>query len=227
MIIFLKMIVLYSSFLSPLHAFQSNSPCGVSDFARLHRRTADHPFDSADPDPSSAYSPTTFPAPKYPATPTAKACPFFLANPRPTLAVSPEDVEVRYSRSGGSGGQNVNKVSTKAEVRFSLTRAESWVPRSVLRKLAEREASRVNKENVLVVTSSAHRTQAANKQDAMGKLQSFLSSAARAAKPPKPPSAIKVKRIKSLSRKAERRRADFKKHTSEKKHLRRQKYGPE
>jgi protein subunit release factor B len=143
------------------------------------------------------------------------------------LAVSPEDVEVRYSRSGGSGGQNVNKVSTKAEVRFSLTRAESWVPRSVLRKLAEREASRINTKNVLVVTSSALRTQAANKQDAMGKLQSFLSSAALADKQPKPPSEIKVKIVKSLSRKAERRRADFKKHTSEKKHLRRQKYGPE
>lgn len=130
------------------------------------------------------------------------------------------DVSVAYSRSGGAGGQNVNKVETKAEVRLALNEA-AWIPAEVRAQLERRDASRINKAGVLVVTSSRHRTQMLNRDDAIAKVQSLLDAALAAAQPPKPPSAQLVKKIKARARASDRKRLATKKQTSAKKENRR------
>ena len=72
-----------------------------------------------------------------------------------------------YSRSGGAGGQNVNKVATKAELRLSLVEAAAWIPPNVLASLYKTSANRISNEQVLVITSSRFRTQGANTKDAL------------------------------------------------------------
>ena len=88
--------------------------------------------------------------------------------PRP---LTKEDVTIAFSRSGGAGGQNVNKVSTKVDMRLHLERAAGWLHPWVTRRLVVLEKNRVNKEGELVMQSSRYRTQAQNLDDAMEKMQ--------------------------------------------------------
>lgn len=131
-----------------------------------------------------------------------------------------EDVSVSFSRSGGAGGQNVNKVATKAELRLDLQRA-LWIPEPVQQKLRERYAKKVNSQGVLVVTSTSFRTQLDNRKDALRRMQLMLDDSRRAAEPPKRPSTAKVKRISGLKRAENRKRLASKSKQSAKKSDRR------
>ncbi|XP_070187009.1 large ribosomal subunit protein mL62-like isoform X2 [Littorina saxatilis] len=88
-----------------------------------------------------------------------------------------EELEFSYSRSSGPGGQNVNKVSTKVEVRFHVPSA-SWIPQDIKSKLIELEHNRVTKEGYLVLTSDKTRKQMLNQADVMDKLRSIVFKAA-------------------------------------------------
>ena len=114
----------------------------------------------------------------------------------------------------------MNTVETKAEVRLALYQA-AWIPFAVRAQLERREASRINKEGMLMVTSSKHRTQLRNRDDAMAKLQKILNEALAAAQPPKPPSAQLVKKIKARARASDQKRSTEKKKASAKKSNRR------
>jgi protein subunit release factor B len=88
-----------------------------------------------------------------------------------------EKLTVTFSRSSGAGGQNVNKVSTKAEIRFSLADA-SWLADGVRARFAALFPSAVTSAGDVVVTSQRHRTQEANIADALDKLTSMVARAA-------------------------------------------------
>lgn len=85
-------------------------------------------------------------------------------------------MEFGFARSSGPGGQNVNKVNTKVEVRFVVDGAD-WLPLDVRGRLKEYEANKINTRGELVVSSQEHRTQSDNKKECISKLQEMIFEA--------------------------------------------------
>ncbi|XP_038127604.1 peptidyl-tRNA hydrolase ICT1, mitochondrial [Cyprinodon tularosa] len=94
-----------------------------------------------------------------------------------------ERLTVSYSRSSGPGGQHVNKVSTKAEVRFHVYTAD-WIPEAVRLKVIEQNKNRITKAGELVVTSEVSRSQQRNLSDCLQKISAIIAEASR--RPPEP-----------------------------------------
>ncbi len=89
-----------------------------------------------------------------------------------------ERLKIRFARSGGPGGQNVNRVETKVEVRFKLEAAD-WIPPEVRARLAELARGRLNDAGELVIASTRFRTQRRNLEDCLAKLKRLLELASR------------------------------------------------
>ncbi|XP_059609364.1 large ribosomal subunit protein mL62 [Phlebotomus argentipes] len=84
-----------------------------------------------------------------------------------------EQLEITYSRSSGPGGQNVNMVNTKVDLRFKLDSA-SWIPEGVRAKMHENFKSRINKDGYFMVKSDLTRFQHMNLADALEKLRNLI-----------------------------------------------------
>ena len=82
-----------------------------------------------------------------------------------------------FSRSGGPGGQNVNKVSSKAQLSWDVTQSPS-VPDDIRERFLLRYKRRITKEGTLLITSQRYRDQGRNTQDCMNKLVELLLSVA-------------------------------------------------
>nr|CAG4636678.1 EOG090X0JCO [Eubosmina coregoni]SVE70188.1 EOG090X0JCO [Eubosmina coregoni] len=89
-----------------------------------------------------------------------------------------DKLKINYSRSSGAGGQNVNCVSTKAEVRFHLSSAE-WIPESIRAKFAEQIKNQLTKEGYFIIKSERTRSQQLNLADALDKLRDMIHAAAQ------------------------------------------------
>jgi len=97
-------------------------------------------------------------------------------------SLDPSELTISFIRSSGPGGQNVNKVSTAAQLRFDLEGSPSLPPpvKARARRLA---GSRLTTEGEIVITADRFRTQALNRDDAIDRLVELLKEAAI---PPKP-----------------------------------------
>jgi Protein chain release factor B len=93
------------------------------------------------------------------------------------VVIDDREVEERFVRASGPGGQNVNKVSTAVELRFDV-RASS-LSSAMKDRLLALAASRVTADGVLLIDSREHRTQARNREAARERLVELIAQAAR------------------------------------------------
>jgi ribosome-associated protein len=99
--------------------------------------------------------------------------------------MKPEELKVRNfenecvfsaSRSGGAGGQNVNKVSTKVELRINILTSDILTSEEKIR-IREKLKNRINKEGELIISSQSERTQLMNKIKVINKFYILVSKA--------------------------------------------------
>jgi ribosome-associated protein len=110
--------------------------------------------------------------------------------------VSPE-LDIRTSRSGGKGGQHVNKVETQVEVRFHIPSSRIFSEQEK-QVLLVKLAKRLTKDDVLIVRCNETRTQLSNKEIAINKLHVILEHALEKRQPriaTKVPKGVKARRL--------------------------------
>ncbi len=127
------------------------------------------------------------------------------------IGIPDEELQFQYVRSSGPGGQNVNKVATKAVLRWDVTRTSS-LPWGVRTRLMKQQANRINVDGILVLSSDEHRSQIRNTEACLERLRGMILEVLH---PPKP------RRPTKPSRSAKRRRMDEKRRLSNKKQRRR------
>ena len=92
-----------------------------------------------------------------------------------SLSIDERDVEERFVRASGPGGQNVNKVATAVELRFNV--AGAALPDEVKQRLIALAGTRISGDGILTIDSREHRTQSQNRIAARARLVSLVQQA--------------------------------------------------
>jgi len=133
------------------------------------------------------------------------------------ISIDERELDERFVRASGPGGQNVNKLSSAVQLRFDV-RGSSSLPPDVRARLERLAGQRLTREGVLVIMAQRHRTQERNRADARERLIELVSRAAVAPSP---------RRATRPSAGVRERRLASKKRRGAVKHLRREKPEPE
>ena len=114
-----------------------------------------------------------------------------------TLSIDEREIDERFVRASGPGGQNVNKVATAVELRFDIAQSPS-LPEAVRERLLAKRDRRVTDAGVLVLNAQRFRTQDRNREDARDRLAAFIASGLHAPVPriaTRPSRAAKKRRL--------------------------------
>ena len=123
------------------------------------------------------------------------------------IDIGEDELEERFVRASGPGGQNVNKLSSAVQLRFDVRRSPS-LPDDVRARLERLAGRRLTRAGVLVIIAQRHRTQERNRQDALDRLIELIRQAAVAPTPRRPTRPTKGSRERRLESK--KRRASIK-----------------
>lgn len=119
-----------------------------------------------------------------------------------TPTVPLRELEIRFVRSSGPGGQNVNKVNSKAVLRWAFGESRA-LPAAVRERFADRYAQRLTREGEIVLSSDRYRDQGRNAADCVAKLQAMVAAVAT---PPRPRKATRPTRASRERRLTDKRR---------------------
>jgi ribosome-associated protein len=129
----------------------------------------------------------------------------------PDLSIDESEIEEKFVRASGPGGQNVNKVATAIQLRFDVQHSPS-LPEAVRERLLKLGGNRISVEGVLTIEARRFRTQEQNRQDARERLVTLIQKATEAPK---------LRRPTRPSLAAQARRLEGKRHRGQIKRLRR------
>jgi ribosome-associated protein len=118
------------------------------------------------------------------------------------ISIDERELEERFIRASGPGGQNVNKLATAVQLRFDVRRSPS-LSEDVRARLERLAGRRLTRDGVLVITAQRHRTQERNRQDALERLIALIARAAVAPlprQPTKPTAGGRERRLQSKKR---------------------------
>lgn len=121
----------------------------------------------------------------------------------PTLVILDHELDERFVRSSGPGGQNVNKVSTAVELRFDVP--ASGLAEDVKARLLALAGKRVSREGVLLIDSREHRTQTQNRAAARARLVALVRQAIRrptSRRKTRPTKAARERRLEAKGKRA-------------------------
>ncbi|XP_072764818.1 large ribosomal subunit protein mL62 [Anoplolepis gracilipes] len=133
----------------------------------------------------------------YPQSKQKLYTPSFVPDPNAKFSgyIPLDKIKITYSASGGPGGQNVNCVNTKVDLRFQVNSA-TWLSQEIRMKLAEQNKNKINKDGYLIIKSDLTRSQHLNLADALEKLRTMIRTTL--VEPPKPSPESLEKRRKNL-----------------------------
>lgn len=124
------------------------------------------------------------------------------------IVIDESELDERFVRASGPGGQNVNKVATAVELRFDVMRSTA-LSDDVRRRLRVLAGSRMSGDGILLIDARRYRTQSRNRQDARERLAELLRQAAvapRRRRKTKPTAGSKERRILSKRRRSDTKR---------------------